>query len=447
MNSAVSKTISRNRSSVARSPALAGRQLGVVDRVRLLPDQERADARRRLRAARLGHLGPARAGVALSRRRGPRAGQDRVVAAQAPLQHRPAGPTAAKCAACHQCISRWNLPYQLLQVRPVSCGGKLPAHWIAVRYCDSTIRRSSSRQRGSRLPDRSIAPPVDQKRCQCSPRSPAVFVERSGGLPRCCEPEAHHPVTPKNLLPAAGSGTHVRVSPSHQARPPLSRRRRTGSVVVEPSGELALPACGRTSVVSCPSGLVQSAAVAARTVREDLDGDPARRTSGDSTRTARSGRDGRSSGPRPAGRPGGSGCRGRRSTGPASARRPVRSFGRRLAVRPCVSRKPIRPRWRRCGLARSHSISGVRRSPGTSAYPTFRPCGSNSLKRKRSMAQPSGLGAVCQPHCESVPSGIVGEGLSEGLQARHVGGEGKLAVARPTAALRCRTRAERGGGG
>ena len=30
------------------------------------------------------------------------------------------------------------------------------------------MRRSSSRQRGSELPERSIAPPVDQKRFQCA---------------------------------------------------------------------------------------------------------------------------------------------------------------------------------------------------------------------------------------------------------------------------------------
>src|SRR5580658_4845716 len=33
---------------------------------------------------------------------------------------------------------------------------------MAVRYSDKTMRRSSSNQRGSRLPDRSIAPPVRQ---------------------------------------------------------------------------------------------------------------------------------------------------------------------------------------------------------------------------------------------------------------------------------------------
>src|ERR1017187_2751230 len=37
---------------------------------------------------------------------------------------------------------------------------------MAVRYCDSTIRRSNSNQRGSLLPDKSIAPPVCQKEFQ-----------------------------------------------------------------------------------------------------------------------------------------------------------------------------------------------------------------------------------------------------------------------------------------
>ena len=38
-----------------------------------------------------------------------------------------------------------------------------PALWMAVRYCERTMRRSSSNQRGSLLPERSIAPPVSQK--------------------------------------------------------------------------------------------------------------------------------------------------------------------------------------------------------------------------------------------------------------------------------------------
>ena len=76
-------------------------------------------------------------------------------------------PHSGKCAPCHQCISRWKRPRQLLVIRPVSCGGVEPAQWIAVRYCDSTTRRSSSGARSSRLPDRSSAPPVLQNRSQC----------------------------------------------------------------------------------------------------------------------------------------------------------------------------------------------------------------------------------------------------------------------------------------
>src|SRR5215472_3370598 len=73
----------------------------------------------------------------------------------------------AKCAACQKCISRWNLPYQLLQVSPVSCGGSEPAHWMAVRYCERTMRRSSSRARGSEAAERSMVAPVFQKSAQC----------------------------------------------------------------------------------------------------------------------------------------------------------------------------------------------------------------------------------------------------------------------------------------
>ena len=72
-------------------------------------------------------------------------------------------PHTAKCAACQACISRWNLPFQLLENRPSSCGGSVPAAFTAVRYCDSTTRRSSSRARGSVLPEKSTTPPFIQK--------------------------------------------------------------------------------------------------------------------------------------------------------------------------------------------------------------------------------------------------------------------------------------------
>src|SRR5215210_1490666 len=80
-------------------------------------------------------------------------------------------PQSANCAACHQCISVCGLPNQLLNVSPVSCGGIEPEHWIAVRYCESTTRRSSSFARGSVLPEKSIAAPVLQNFFQCSAAS------------------------------------------------------------------------------------------------------------------------------------------------------------------------------------------------------------------------------------------------------------------------------------
>ena len=72
--------------------ALPVDELGVVDRVRLLPHEERADARRRLRAARARHLRPAGPGVALAPRGLPRTREDVRVVPEAPLQEREAPP-------------------------------------------------------------------------------------------------------------------------------------------------------------------------------------------------------------------------------------------------------------------------------------------------------------------------------------------------------------------
>src|ERR1019366_10705356 len=46
-------------------------------------------------------------------------------------------PHSAQCAECHQYISMWNLPNQVLTARPVSAGGKSPASWTAITYCES----------------------------------------------------------------------------------------------------------------------------------------------------------------------------------------------------------------------------------------------------------------------------------------------------------------------
>ena len=66
-------------------------------------------------------------------------------------------PHSAKCAVCHQIISVWCLPYQVLQVSPVSCGGTSPAICTAVRYCESMTRSSSFAARGIVLPEKSTA--------------------------------------------------------------------------------------------------------------------------------------------------------------------------------------------------------------------------------------------------------------------------------------------------
>src|SRR3546814_7720419 len=79
---------------------------------------------------------------------------------------RSARPHNAKWTACHQCISKCGLPYQLLKVSPVSCGGSLPAHCTLVRYCESTTRRSNSLALGSVLPAKSMAEPRDQNASQ-----------------------------------------------------------------------------------------------------------------------------------------------------------------------------------------------------------------------------------------------------------------------------------------
>jgi hypothetical protein len=61
------------------------------------------------------------------------------------------GATIGRYAQCHRYISRCILPYQLLHVSPVSCGGVEPLELIAIRYCDKIIRRSSSLALGSAL--------------------------------------------------------------------------------------------------------------------------------------------------------------------------------------------------------------------------------------------------------------------------------------------------------
>jgi hypothetical protein len=76
----------------ARVAMLAPAEFRVKNRMRLLPDEERPDGRRRFRAAGTGHLRPARAGVALLFGRAFRARQDFLVIAEAAFQQRQAVP-------------------------------------------------------------------------------------------------------------------------------------------------------------------------------------------------------------------------------------------------------------------------------------------------------------------------------------------------------------------
>jgi len=101
-------------------------ELGVEDRVRLLPHQERPDVRRRLVAGRAGHLRPACAGVSLPGCRGPRFRQDGVVVAEASLEQRQPVP---------EC--------ELRRVPPVHFEMELP--FPAVERQPAFLRREASR--------------------------------------------------------------------------------------------------------------------------------------------------------------------------------------------------------------------------------------------------------------------------------------------------------------
>ena len=129
--------------------------------MRLLPHDERVDRARALAPFGPDHLRPP--GAAHAVRLGARLRVGSCARYHGMLRSSSSGrPHTAKCAACQACISRWNLPFQLLENSPSSCGGTLPALLMAVRYCDITMRRSSSFARGSRLPVKSTTPPCIQ---------------------------------------------------------------------------------------------------------------------------------------------------------------------------------------------------------------------------------------------------------------------------------------------
>ena len=121
------------------------------------------------------------------------------------------------------------------------------------------MRRSSSRQRGSALPARSMAPPVDQNRFQCA-RAADTVSSKPGGRP----PAGFGVNTDVNanvFEPGAADNTYV-CGPASVIVPPAPQR--TAAWYVSASSALAKRAssgygCERT--VRCASGFVQSAAV------------------------------------------------------------------------------------------------------------------------------------------------------------------------------------------
>src|SRR5687768_1075263 len=116
---------------------------------------------------------------------------------------------SAKCAACHQCISRWKRPRHELHISPVSCGGMEPEQLTAVRYCERTIRRSSSLARGSSVASSSIAPPEVQNRGQYASEAAATLLPASRLLP-CERPTA---APPDATLPGFAAGRVTSLSP------------------------------------------------------------------------------------------------------------------------------------------------------------------------------------------------------------------------------------------
>ena len=84
-------------------------------------------------------------------------------------------PQRGSQASCQRIISRWNFPYQEFMVRPVSCGGMLPALWMASRYWDSTTRLSNSFALASLQREKSTAAPFVQKLFHVSLDSPATI--------------------------------------------------------------------------------------------------------------------------------------------------------------------------------------------------------------------------------------------------------------------------------
>ena len=276
-------------------------------------------------------------------------------------------PHSAKCAACHQCISRWNLPYQLLKVRPallrrepagaLDGGEVLREHHAPLQLLPARVPALGE---------------IDRPSGRARNGSSALRVARRVA-PSNVGRAARHSVVGDSkttasvaeaLAPARRLTTKLCLAASAQTAARLTRRARVIVVVVQAAlelrGALAARSHQRRSVRLRPRPIRRGRR--ARAVGEvQVDRRCAHvGRAGESTRTAtRSGADGRPSPPSTSSPSNVKRLASNRPTDRASARR--REV---VAVAPRPSalrrRKADRPRCRRCGLARSHSISGVR---------------------------------------------------------------------------------------
>ncbi|WP_197938775.1 hypothetical protein [Phytohabitans flavus] len=267
-------------------------------------------------------------------------------------------PQRAKCAACHQCISRWKRPRQLFTIRPVSCGGSEPAQWMRVRYWESTIRRSSSAARGSVLPDSSTAPPLSQKAAHASTEA------RTHSSKPAVAPN------PTVISSRSWPETSSSCGPVWRTEPPAESATSTVYRVSSRTRSTLHPSPIGYRVDECASGRAQSAATlhdcdpygnAIRTASPDP-------SSAETTRTASTSRSGwqavvtRTGVPR---------RRNRLSMTPVHRSSRWRTSVTSPGATGCPSRtSPIRPRSSRWGLLRSHDSAS---EAGASPVPVTAP--------------------------------------------------------------------------
>ena len=243
------------------------------------------------------------------------------------------------------------------------------------------MRRSSSRQRGSRLPERSIAPPVDQKRFQCSRAARRVSSKRGERLRPSAASGAKRHRRASSVSPPSG---RRRATKCVSALPPSSRpagaqaRRHVVAVVVEASRELGAsrrPSATSARLVRLRPGPVRRGRVA-RAVGEaqpDRDLPAPRRAARRPAPRSRPGAGGRASRPRPLRRRAGSGCAATPFQRSRTCSMSVRSS--RVAVAPVRSASAGSRSGRGAGGAGWRAATRSRASAGRPGCRRSRPCG------------------------------------------------------------------------